>query len=122
MNLQESGEMYLEAILVLSEKRSAVRSVDVADYFGYSKPSISRAVGLLKNGGFITVSDDGSLTLTEVGREVADKIYQRHRVLTALLVRLGVDESVASEDACKMEHHISDVTFDAIKRYLETAG
>lgn len=119
MILQESGEMYLESILVLSQKRPVVRSVDVADYFGYSKPSISRAMGLLKNGGFIMVGEDGALTLTDVGRDVAEKIYERHTVLTAMLMHLGVDPEIASEDACKIEHHISDTTFEAIKRFSE---
>ena len=119
MNLQESGEMYLETILVLSEKLGKVRSLDVAEYMGFSKPSVSRAVGLLKNGLYITVDKDGFLELTAVGLELAEKIYERHNLLTEFLCSLGVDRETASEDACKMEHVISEKTFDALKRYLE---
>lgn len=118
MHLQESGEMYLETILVLSKQRSYVRSIDVSEYMGYSKPSVSRAVGLLKEGGYITVNADGFLSLTDAGREVAEKIYERHTLLTELLTQLGVDEKIAAEDACKMEHVISDASFDAIKRHV----
>lgn len=118
MHLQESGEMYLETILILSQKKGAVRSIDVAEYMEYSKPSVSRAVGLLKNGGFITVEADGSLTLTSEGRSIAEKIYERHTLLTDFLVHLGVDEAVAAEDACKMEHDISDESFEAIKKHV----
>ena len=117
MHLQESGEMYLETILVLSKKISAVRAIDISEYMGYSKPSVSRAVGLLKSGGFITVDKDGFITLTEDGLEVAQKILERHTLLTQFLVRLGVDPDTASEDACRMEHAISDVSFEAIKRH-----
>ena len=119
MPLQESGEMYLEAILVLSDKMGDVRSLDVAEYRNYSKPSVSRAVKLLRDGGYITVDEDGYLHLTHVGREVAEKIYDRHRVLTQFLVTIGVDEETASSDACRMEHVISDTTLEAIKTYLE---
>lgn len=115
MHLLESGEMYLETILVLSKKKPAVRSIDVGEYMGYSKPSVSRAVGLLKDGGYVIADPDGHLTLTDAGREIAEKIYERHTVLTAFLVRLGVDPETAAEDACKMEHDISDVSFQAIK-------
>lgn len=118
MHLQESGEMYLETILILSKQRSYVRSIDVSEYMGYSKPSVSRAVGLLKEGGYLSVNADGFLSLTDAGREVAEKIYERHTLLTELLIQLGVDEAVAAEDACKMEHIISDETFDAIKRHV----
>ncbi len=117
--LQESGEMYLEAILVLTKEKSAVRSLDVAEYRNYSKPSVSRAVKLLRDGGYITVDKDGYLLLTDVGAEVAEKIYDRHRVLTQFLESLGVDAETASKDACKMEHVISDTTLEAIKSYLE---
>ena len=119
MNLLESGEMYLETVLILSEQRPTVRSVDVGDYMGFSKPSVSRAIGLLKEGGYILMARDGALTLTDEGREVAEKIYERHRVLTSCLVRLGVDEETAAVDACKIEHDISDASFDAIKRHAE---
>ena len=115
MHLLESGEMYLETILVLSKKKPAVRSIDVGEYMGYSKPSVSRAVGLLKGGGYVIADPDGHLTLTDAGREIAEKIYERHTVLTAFLVRLGVDPETAAEDACKMEHDISDTSFQAIK-------
>lgn len=118
VHLQESGEMYLETIYILSQKSSTVRSLDVAEYMGYSKPSISRAVKLLKDGGYITVDADGYIALTDVGEEVALKIFERHTLLTDMLVRLGVDPEVASEDACKMEHVISDDSFEAIKRYV----
>ena len=117
MRLQESGEMYLEAILVLSRQQGRVRSIDVSEYLGYSKPSVSRAVGLLKNGEYLTVDDDGGLILTEKGRDVAEKIYERHTLLTDLLVRLGVSRETAAEDACRLEHAISDESFGAIKEY-----
>lgn len=118
MRLQESGEMYLEAILVLSRQQGRVRSIDVSEYLGYSKPSVSRAVGLLKNGEYLTVDDDGGLILTEKGRDVAEKIYERHTLLTDLLVRLGVSRETAAEDACRLEHAISDESFRAIKEYV----
>ena len=121
MALQESGEMYLEAIYVLSQKSPAVHSVDVAEYLGYSKPSVSRAVGLLKNGGYLTV-ESGHLTLTQEGKEVGRKIFERHKVLTRCLMALGVDVATAAEDACRLEHAISDTSFAAIKAHLEKAG
>ncbi len=117
MHLQESGEMYLETILVLTNKNGSVRSLDVAEYMGFSKPSVSRAVSLLKNGGYITVNGEGHLLLTDVGQEVAEKIYNRHKQLTDFLVSIGVSPETASEDACKMEHNISDETFEAIKQF-----
>ena len=119
MNLQESGEMYLETILILSEEKPHVRSIDVCEYMGFSKPSVSRAIGLLKSGGYITVDSDGYITLTEEGRLVAQKVYSRHEILTAFLVSLGVSEDTASEDACSIEHRISDESFEAIKRFIE---
>ena len=119
MRLQESGEMYLEAILVLSRKQSFVRSVDVSEYLGYSKPSVSRAVGLLKAGEYITVDTDGGLNLTAAGREIAEKIYERHTLLTSLLMKVGVSEETAAADACKLEHAISDESFLAIKTYCQ---
>lgn len=118
MVIQESGEMYLETIRVLQEKNGHVRSTDIAEHMGYSKPSVSRAVGLLKNGGFIQVEKDGGIILTEAGRAVADKIYERHTLLSQLLMALGVSEQTALEDACKMEHAISDESFQAIKKHL----
>ena len=119
MPIQESGEMYLETILILSEKNPHVRSIDVCEYMGFSKPSVSRAIGLLKNGGYVNMDHDGYLTLTEAGTEVAKKVYARHEMLTAFLVSLGVEEEVASYDACKIEHHISDQSFNAIKKFME---
>ena len=119
MRLQESGEMYLECIYVLSQTLDVVRSIDVVEYMGYSKPSVSRAVGLLKNGGYLTVEDNGALLLTQEGRTIGEKIYARHTILTELLMRLGVDRKTATEDACRMEQTISDATFDAIRRHLE---
>ena len=120
MRLQESGEMYLESIYVLSQKGGYVRSIDISEYMGYSKPSVSRAVSLLKNAGYITMDEDNYLHLTETGYEIAHKIYERHTVLSALLERIGVSQETASEDACRMEHTISDETFAAIKRFVET--
>ena len=119
MHLQESGEMYLESIFVLSKRESAVRSIDVGEYLGYSKPSVSRAIGLLKEGGYVNVSSEGYLTLSEKGRELAEKIYERHTLLTSLLISLGVDEKTASDDACKIEHAISDASFEAIKAHVQ---
>ena len=117
MHLQESGEMYLETILILSQKNPSVRSIDVGEYMGFSKPSVSRAVGLLKSGGYVTADTGGFLSLTDSGRKIAEKIYERHTLLTQFLIRLGVDEKTASEDACNMEHHISDKSFEAIKKH-----
>ena len=119
MNLQESGEMYLETIYVLSQKYKDVRAIDVGEYMGYSKPSVSRAVGILKKGGYLLMDKDGYLTLTESGLAVAKKIYERHTLLTDFLIRLGVNEKTAVEDACKIEHDISDETFDALKKHAK---
>ncbi|MGN1195406.1 MAG: metal-dependent transcriptional regulator [Acutalibacteraceae bacterium] len=119
MHLQESGEMYLETIFILSKHSSCVRSIDVGEYMGYSKPSVSRAVGLLKSGGYITVEKDGGLILTDSGRKIAENIYDKHTTLTKFLEKLGVDEKTASEDACKIEHVISDVSFEAIKKLAD---
>ncbi len=117
MQLQESGEMYLETILILSKKMSGVRAIDVGEYMGYSKPSVSRAVGLLKSGGYIEADKDGFLALTDAGLEIAEKMYERHKLLTEFLTRLGVGEATAAEDACKIEHCLSDESFEAIKRH-----
>ena len=119
MHLQESGEMYLETIYILSQKSGSVRSIDVGDYMGFSKPSVSRAVGILKKGGYVVMDKDGSLTLTDSGLKVAEKIYERHTLLTDFLIRLGVSKETAAGDACKMEHDISDETFEAMKRHVE---
>ena len=122
MHLQESGEMYLETLYILLRTRPAVRSIDIVDYMNLSKPSVSRAVGLLRKGGYITVDDDGHLHLTETGEQVASKIYERHTLLTNFLMALGVDRKTASDDACRMEHVISDKTFDAMKHHAVLKG
>ncbi|MBP5249951.1 MAG: metal-dependent transcriptional regulator [Lachnospiraceae bacterium] len=122
MALQESGEMYLEAIYVLSQNSNMVRAIDVGDYLGYSKPSVSRAVGVLTDGGFITRDTDGCIKLTSAGLKRAKSIYERHTVLTRVLINLGVDEETASEDACRIEHYISDKTFSAIKKHMKEHG
>ncbi len=119
MKLQESGEMYLETILVLSKKMNAVRSIDICTEMGFSKPSISRAMHLLKDGGYIEIDESGFITFTDLGREIAEKIYERHTVLTAMFKAIGVDEETASEDACRIEHVISDKTFEAVKRHMK---
>ena len=120
MRIQESGEMYLESIYVLLKKNGFVRSVDVAEYMGYSKPSISRAMGLLKTADLIEIARDGAITLTDAGISVAEKIYERHTLLSNLLIRLGVSPEVAGEDACRLEHAISDESFEAIKNFATT--
>lgn len=117
MALQESGEMYLEAILVLSQTKGFVRSIDVSEYRNYSKPSVSRAIGILQDGGYVIMGRDGGLTLTEAGREIAEKIYDRHKTLTKFFTLLGVDEAIATDDACRIEHCISDESFFALKNY-----
>lgn len=119
ISIHESGEMYLETILTLSKTTPHVRAIDISDHMGYSKPSVSRAVGLLKNEGFINVGKDGGITLTDEGRKVAEKIYERHHVLTDFFKMIGVDGETAMNDACKMEHIISDETFDAIKAHIK---
>ena len=118
MSVHESGEMYLEAIHVLTKKNGHVRSIDVSEYLGYSKPSVSRAMGILRAGGYITVEKDGGISLTEAGQEIAEKIYARHTLLTKLLIHIGVSEETAAEDACKLEHAISDESFEALKKYV----
>lgn len=119
MALHQSGEDYLEAILVLKEKLGNVRSIDVAQHLGFSKPSISRAMSILKANGYVTMESDGRLELTEAGAQVAQEIYERHRLLTDWLLRLGVSPEVAAEDACKIEHDISPETFQCLKRHVE---
>ena len=118
MVLQESGEMYLETILILSQKGQSVRSIDVAEQMGFSKPSVSRAVSRLKQGGYLLMDKSGELTLTDAGRKVAETIYERHQVLSGLLESIGVDPVVAANDACKIEHAISAESFSALKNYL----
>ena len=120
MSMHESAEMYLETIYTLSLNSTYVRSIDVAEALNYSRPSVSRAVGLLKKDGYLLMDGEGFLTLTEEGRALAERIYERHTVLTAALEALGVDKETAAEDACKIEHDISDRTFDAIKAHMKT--
>jgi len=121
MGLHESGQMYLEAIYVLGQKSTYVRAIDVGEYLGYSKPSVSRAMANLRRDGYVTVREDGALQLTELGHREASIIYERHDVLTRLLIRLGVDEETASADACKMEHAISEESFEAIVKHMKWA-
>ena len=120
MALHESGQMYLEAIYVLLEKKDKIRAIDVGAYLGYTKPSVSRAVGILKKGGFIAIDAVGYITLTPEGREIAEELYERHTVLTSMLRSLGVDENTAAEDACRIEHVISEETFAAIKKHISS--
>ena len=119
MKLMESGQMYLETIYVLSKEKTGVHSIDVSEHMGYSKPSVSRAIGILKKGGYVEMAEDGSLILTESGVALAEQIYERHTILTECLVRLGVDREIAAEDACKMEHVISDTSLMAIKNFVQ---
>lgn len=118
MHLQESGQMYLETIYVLSQTKLEVHSIDVSEHMGYSKPSVSRAIGLLRQGGYVEMAENGALKLTEAGIAVAQKIYERHTILTEWLMFLGVDKKNALDDACKMEHDISDASLEAIKKFL----
>lgn len=120
MRTNESAEMYLEAILILKEKQPEVRAIDVVHYTGYSKPSVSRAMGLLRQNGFITVQETGYIDLTDTGYTLATKVVERHRVLTEFLIKIGVSEETASEDACKIEHDLSDETFEKLKAHLAT--
>ena len=120
MSIHESAEMYLETIYSLSRTSASVRSVDVAEALNYSRPSVSRAVGLLKKDGLLTVDDTGFLVLTEKGTEAAEKVYERHTILTTALMALGVDPQTAAEDACKIEHDISDKSLEAIKAHMKT--
>ena len=122
MAMQESGEMYLETIYVLSQKSPNVRAIDVGEYMGYSKPSVSRAIGLLKRDGFAVTDNQGYIKLTQEGEEKAKHIYERHTVLTKMFIALGVDEKTATDDACRIEHYMSDKTFDAIKAHMAKYG
>ncbi len=122
MAIKESGEMYLETILILSQKNEIVRAIDVVKELGYSKPSVSRAMGILKNDGFIKVSDMGAITLTAKGKKIAETIYERHNVISDLLVMIGVSKDVAIEDACRVEHYISEETFDALRKLHKKRG
>ncbi len=118
MRLQESGEMYIETIYLLSKESSQVRAINVGEHMGYSKPSVSRAIGILKQAGYVIVDENGFLHLTEAGISIAEKTYERHTILTQLFEKLGVDHEIATEDACKIEHCISDETFAAIKAHV----
>ncbi len=122
MQLKESGEMYLETIYVLSKKSGFVRSIDVCEKMGYSKPSVSRAMGILRDGGYITMDKDGALKLTASGKDIAERTFERHTVLSELFERLGVDKEIAVADACKIEHVISEETFSALKQHLKEFG
>ena len=122
MPLRESGQMYLEAIYVLSQKNENIRAIDVGAYLGYSKPSVSRAVGILKRHEYIVIDDDGFIVMTQKGKDSAEKLYERHTVLTKMLMSLGIDEKTATEDACRMEHVISDQSFEAIKKHMQQYG
>lgn len=118
MPIHESGENYLEAIYMLGEKRGSVRSIDVVNHLGFSKPTVSVAVHTLERNGFLTIGQEGYLHLTEAGLEIAERIYERHRVLSSILMHLGVPEETALEDACKLEHDLSEISFDKIKNYF----
>ncbi|MBE6116092.1 MAG: metal-dependent transcriptional regulator [Erysipelotrichaceae bacterium] len=118
MRLQESGEMYLETILILSQRMENVRAIDIGEEMGYSKPSVSRALKILKENSYINVDKNGYITLSKTGQEIAEKIYERHQVLSEILIKLGIDPEIAIEDACRMEHVISDTSFEAIKKYI----
>ena len=120
MSLHESAEMYLETIFVLTQKFGSVRSIDIAEHMGYSKPSVSRAVGLLKRDGLLVMEKDGALTLTDEGQETAKKIFERHTLLTEFLCHIGVSHETASDDACKIEHVISDETISAMKNFIDS--
>ena len=117
MHLQESGEMYLETILILSQKNKFVRSLDVAEYMGFSKPSVSIALKQLENNGFISRDKDGLISLTDDGRQIAESVYERHELLTRHFISIGVSPDTAREDACRVEHYISQETFDALKKH-----
>ena len=119
MHLQESGEMYLETIYRLTKTRPSVRAIDVCEHMGFSKPSVSRAIGLLKTGGFVEVDKNGHLSLTPQGKHIAERTFECHTLLKTLFIRLGVDEETADADACKIEHHISDETLFALRRHLD---
>lgn len=122
MSIQESGEMYIETIYMLTRENANVRSIDVCERMGYSKPSVSRAIGILKKDGYITVDSSGYITLTAKGRTIAEKMYERHTMLSRFLEELGVSADVAASDACKIEHAISDESFEAIKAFAKKSG
>ncbi len=119
MHIKESGQMYLETIYILSKDKSIVRAIDVCETMGYSKPSVSRAMGILKNERLISINTSGHITLTNKGREIAESMYERHTLISSFLESIGVDSEIASEDACKIEHCISEESFEAIKKFTE---
>ena len=119
MHIQESGQMYLETIYILSLKRSIVRAIDVGEHMGYSKPSVSRAMGILKKEDLIIIDNNGHISLTEKGLLIAQSMYERHTIISRLLQSLGVSQDIATEDACRIEHCISDESFEAIKKFIE---
>lgn len=118
MEIHESSEMYLETIYILSQTKGNVRALDVAEYMSFSKPSVSRAVHLLEDKGYLTLTNENYLILTKAGEEIATKIYERHNILSAIFKKIGVSDEIAAQDACKIEHYISDETFDALKKYF----
>ena len=119
MNIHESAEDYLEAILKISEKKGSVRSIDIVNELGFSKPSISIAMKRLRENGYIEMDGDNLITLTKNGRDIAEKIYNRHKTLTSFLIGIGVDEKTAERDACKIEHDLSDITFEKITEFAK---
>ncbi|MGN0802432.1 MAG: metal-dependent transcriptional regulator [Candidatus Faecivicinus sp.] len=119
MPIHESGENYLEAIYMLGEKQGSVRSIDVVNHLGFSKPTVSVAVHTLERNGFLNITQEGYLRLTDSGREIAERIYERHKVLSSILIALGVPEKIALEDACKLEHDLSELSFEKIKLYCQ---
>lgn len=122
MHIQESGQMYLETIYVLSKTKNLVRAIDVCEHMGYSKPSVSRAMGILKKESLITIDPSGHIALTDKGREIAESMYERHTLLSSFLESIGVDKDIAAEDACRIEHCISEQSFEAIKKFTEKSG
>lgn len=122
MTIRESGEMYLETIYILSQKSSAVRGIDIGAEMGFSKPSVSRAIGILKKDGLVITDEQGFIKLTETGMSKAKVIYERHMLLSQLFINIGVDKKTAEEDACRIEHYISEKTFDAIKKHVKKYG
>ena len=119
MKLLESGEMYLETILILSKEKNTVRAIDVAEFMGFSKPSVSRALGKLREDKYIITDKDGYIAFTEKGRKIAESVYEKHVVITDLLKNLGVDDKTAETDACRIEHVISETTFEAMMKHAE---
>ena len=117
MKIQESAEDYLESILIIGEKKEFVRAIDIVNHLGISKPSVSVYLKNLRENGYVDINDKGHLSLTDKGLSIAEKIYERHKILSSVLMSLGIDEETALKDACKIEHDLSDVTFDAIKNY-----